>query len=323
MNKQLKPLWDVGAGIVRGFLMGGANVVPGVSAGTFALILGIYQRLVTAISRFDLSLLKLLRRRRWKAAAEHVDLWFLSSLSVGVAVGILALGGLMNRLLTHSQTRGMTLAAFFGMIVASAVLVARLVSLRGAAATAATAFFGLAGASFAFWFTGLSTETAEPTNPYVFVCGLVAICATILPGISGAYVLLIMGAYASLTDILKRLPHGDVNMQDALTAAVFGAGCAIGLLGFSKILRWLLSHYQPQTMALLCGFMIGALRKIWPFQHDLTPNVDELDHKVFANYWPLSLNGEVLACVAVVAAAAAFVFAVDWLTRGRAPEVTP
>ena len=130
MNKQLRLLWDAGVGIVRGFLMGGANVVPGVSAGTVALILGIYERLVTAISRFDLSLLALVRRRRWKDAANHIDLWFLGALGVGTALGILALGGLMNRLISEPNTRGMTLAAFFGMIVASAVLVVRMVSFR-------------------------------------------------------------------------------------------------------------------------------------------------------------------------------------------------
>jgi putative membrane protein len=301
--------------------MGGADVVPGVSGGTVALILGIYERLVTCISRFDLSLLTLLRARRWSEAAAHVDLFFLGSLGGGIALGILTLGGLMNHLVTSAHTRERTLAAFFGMILASTVLVARTIRCRTAVYAVSAVLVGLAGAGFAFWFVELPRATAEPTHLYVLACGMVAICAMILPGVSGAYVLLILGVYVHLTDILKGLPRGHFGGQDGVTVVVFAAGCAIGLISFSKVLRWLLTRAHTHTMAALCGFMLGALRRIWPFQHDTTPHLKEFKLKEYVNYWPASFDGEAAVKLAIGLAAMLFVFAIHWLTSRQTPEV--
>lgn len=295
--------------------MGGADIIPGVSGGTMALIMGIYDRLIGALSRFDTTALGMVRRRRWADAARHVDLRFLLTLGLGIGLGILTLGPLMNQLLTPGPNRAPTLAAFFGMILASAVVVFRMVVPRDARHGALSVLLGIGGAAFAFWMTGLETTDAEPTLGYVFFCGMIGICAMILPGISGAYLLLILGLYIHMTDMIKALLHGQVTGNDALTVAVFGAGCAIGLLAFSKVLRWLLEHYHTETLSILCGFMVGALRKIWPFQTDLTPDVAELKHKKFDNFMPESIDGEVVTCIAVGTIALVAVFVLESLGR--------
>lgn len=295
--------------------MGGADIIPGVSGGTVALVLGIYQRLVTAISHCDLTLLFLLRNRRFRLAAQYLDLRFLISLGLGIGLGVLTLASVIHALLTGPVSRPLTLAAFLGAILASSLLVVRLVEMRDAASLALYTAFGLAGALFAFELTQLPTLTVEPSYGYVFLCGMVAICAMILPGISGAYILLLLGMYAYMTDLIKALPRGEVSLAGLTMIAVFLAGCTTGLLAFSKVLRWLLAHRQSGTMAVLCGFMIGALEKVWPFQRDLTPAEHELKYKNFENYLPTTIDGTVIAAALVTLVSFALVMAIDWYAR--------
>jgi putative membrane protein len=301
--------------------MGAADVVPGVSGGTVALIVGIYERLVTAISHCDRQLFALVRGGKWGEAAHHLDLRFLICLAAGIGTGIVALGGVVNQLLTDPGTRPLTLAAFFGMIGASTVLVARMIRLtRRQDEGLILVLFGI-GAVAAYLLTGARSIQAEPTLPYIFFGGVVAICAMILPGISGAYVLLILGLYTYLTDILKRLPRGDVTLADAATVVVFGAGCALGLVGFSKVLRYLLLRYGPAMMAVLCGLMVGSLRKIWPFQRDVSPpDAVKLKEKVFENYLPQTIDGQVIGCLLTALGFAALVLTVDWAARRLAQK---
>jgi putative membrane protein len=306
------------ANFMRGVLMGGADVIPGVSGGTVALIVGIYERLITAISHFDTTFVAFLRQRDWWGAMRHVDLRFLIALGLGIAGGIVALGGLMNDLLLGAGTRGPTLAAFFGMILASTVLVGRQVNVKTMWQTGVAVLLALLGARFAWWLTSLQgTAADDPSLPYLMACGMIAICAMILPGISGAYILLILGTYAHLTAILKALPRGQVTGHDLVEVATFVAGCGVGLLAFSKFLRWLLAHHHWQTMAVLCGFMIGALRRVWPFQLDKTPDEPELKYKVFENVWPETFDQRVVIIVTVAVVATATVFALDWLGRWK------
>ena len=212
---------------LRGMLMGGADIVPGVSGGTVALILGIYERLVTAISHFDPQLIRLARTGQWRAAAEHLDLRFLVALGLGIATGILSLASTMNYLLTTASTRQYTLAAFFGLIFASSVLVGKLIRVQGGASRVVVAALGVGGAVFAFWLTGLS-ELEGSTHPlYVLLTGSVAICAMILPGISGAFIMVIFGMYVTITDILKRLPKLNITTDDLQTLAIFATGCGL------------------------------------------------------------------------------------------------
>ncbi len=179
----------------EGFLMGGADIIPGVSGGTVALILGIYERLVGAISHVDLTFLGHLRRREWLAAARHIDLLFLVLLGSGIASGIVLLASLMHWLLENELQH--TFAAFFGMILASSYIVFRMIDLRGVRIWRIwrAAIVGTMGA---YWLVGLPFLENPPISPfYIFACGTIAICAMILPGISGSFILLLLGAIPS------------------------------------------------------------------------------------------------------------------------------
>jgi putative membrane protein len=322
------------AHLARGFLMGGADIIPGVSGGTVALILGVYERLVTAISHVDLTLLDHLRKRRFAAAAAHLDLRFLAALGSGIALGILSLASLMHYLLEHH--REPTTAALFGLIAASCVLVGTMVR-RWSAGEAVGL---LVGAVLAYWIVGVLPVVAPLHYGYLFFCGVVAICAMILPGVSGAFILVILGMYFHVTGVLKDVLHGEINLQNFLTILVFASGCAIGLVSFSKVLRWLLARHESLTMAVLCGFMAGSLRKIWPFKSDATleyldrlplsaeqiarlksspaalAEVDDRYH-IYRNSLPDQLSSDVMLAIGLAIAGAVLVFALDILTRGR------
>lgn len=291
------------AQVLRGFLMGGADIIPGVSGGTVALVLGIYQRLVTAISRIDGHFFKLALSFKWREAAEYIDLRFLVPLGVGVLGGVGSLAGLMKYLLT--EQRSYTLAVFFGLILGSSFIVSKLV--RPVTSSKLPIYIGIASLSaiFAYWLVGLEQVGFHDNLVYFFFCGAVAICAMILPGISGAYILWLLGAYIAVTDIIHKLLKLEVTGQEFLSLAVFGVGCAIGLVSFSKLLKWLLEIAKQPVMACLGGFMIGSLRLMWPFQIDTTPEIEKLKLKRFAAYLPETWTQEVticllLACVATI-----------------------
>ena len=170
----------------------------------------------------------------------------------------------------------------------------------GDAGTHSLVFIG--GALVAWWVAGLHESSVEPSYGYLFVCGMIGICAMILPGISGAYLLLVFGVYSHMTGILKALPKGEISTENLITVAVFSSGCLVGLIGFSKVLRWLLASYESLTLATLCGFMVGALRKIWPFE---TP------------IWETTWTAEVGICLVAGVVALGLVLTLDWMTRGR------
>jgi len=298
--------------IGRGFLMGGADIIPGVSGGTVALILGIYERLIEAISRVDAHFFGLVKKRQFKDAATYLDLRFLIALGLGIGIGIVSLAGTMHHLLLHQRT--WTLAAFFGLIAASSWLVAKIVDRWSPAAVVAL----IGGAGFAFWLVGLPLLLDPPNSLlYMFFCGSVAICAMILPGISGAFILLLLGKYVEITGMIKGVIHGEISGEIILTIIVFAMGCLLGLLGFSKFLKWLLARHTNLTMATLCGFMIGSLRKLFPFQQDVTPEVTELKHKVFLNrpFNEIDVTGELLPALVVMIVAAAFVLVLSHLSN--------
>jgi len=292
--------------------MGGADIIPGVSGGTMALILNIYQRLVTAISRFDLTFFWMLKKKRWKMAAEYIDLRFLLFLGIGVVVGIGSLASLMHYLLhEHAQP---TAAVFFGLIAASSVIVARMVSKWGIQES----LLAVVGAVVAYLVVGLPLLTNPPDAKwYLFVSGLIAICAMILPGISGAFILLILGKYTDITGMIKQFLKFDWNVDLFVSLTVFSVGCLCGLIGFSKLLKWLLERHESQMLAVLCGLMIGSLRKIWPFKIDLTPDVEELKLKQFVNTWPAEWTSETWLAIGLAIVAFVAVMVLDRITHGH------
>lgn len=292
-----------------GIAMGAADIVPGVSGGTIALILGVYQRLIEALNRFDSESVGLLVRGQWKRLAHRVDAGFLALLGGGIAVAVVVLSGMINHLLQNH--REVTYAAFFGLIAASGIVVGRLTRPTSSGHAVALVALGAVAAVGAAWLTGLSQLAPRPGLPYTFICGAIAISAMILPGISGAYLLLLLGKYEEITDILHRAPKLQVSGAEIATVAVFAVGCLVGLLAFSRLLRWLLARHWSPTMAVLCGFMIGSLRRVWPFQRDTTPDVEKFKLKIFEPYVPDTWSGSVTTCVLVAAAALVLVLVVD------------
>lgn len=289
--------------------MGGADIIPGVSGGTIALILGIYERLVGAISRIDARFLGLVAKRRWGEALQHIDFRFLATLGIGILSGVACLASLMHYLLLHQ--RPYTLAVFFGLILASSFIVMRMV--RARTTTLRIGCFGLAilAACFAYWLVGLEELGYHDHLGYFFFCGCVAICAMILPGISGSYILLLLGTYAAVTGIIKNALKLQGTSRDFLILMVFASGCVVGLIGFSKLLKWLLARAQAPMMAILGGFMIGSLRLMWPFQRDLTPLVEKLKQKRYEQVMPAGWDREVTLCLGLAIVAMVAVLALE------------
>jgi putative membrane protein len=239
--------------------MGAADVVPGISGGTMALILGIYTRFIAALSKLNLNLLKALpklfsaeKRPQFYQAVRKADLMFLVCLGVGIVTAIASFAKLIPWLIDTypAHMNGF----FFGMILASTVVPFRMMNKRGPIQL----FWFIASAGFAFWFSGLPLLSVDANLPLLFVCGAIAICAMMLPGVSGSFLLLILGQYKYVLGALR-----DLNIPVIL---VFGGGCGFGLLAFSRVLSWLLDRFRASTLAALCGLMIGSLQKLWPFK---------------------------------------------------------
>ncbi len=298
--------------------MGGADIIPGVSGGTVALVLGIYERLVAAISHFDRQLIALLLARQWQAAVRHVDLRFLVVLGTGILTGVVALASLVLTLLLDYRMQ--TLSVFFGLIFASSLVVARMVRPRSTTELLKCLALATLAAGFAFWLVGLPQGAGQDSLPYYFFCGAVAICAMILPGISGSYILLLLGAYVTVAGIVHQAPRLNITSRELLVLVVFASGCAVGLLCFSKLLRWLLAHAHQTTMTVLGGFMVGSLRLMWPFQIDLTPEVEKLKLKRYESFVPETWNADVTLCTALAITAALSLLAIERWGRAAKSE---
>ncbi|MFQ6540219.1 MULTISPECIES: DUF368 domain-containing protein [Aphanothece] len=234
-----------------GLAMGAADVVPGVSGGSMAFILGIYGRLLEAIAGFDPELLGLLGRGQWGQAASRVQLGFLVPLLAGIGTSVLVLVRPITWLYEHHPV--LLFAFFFGLIVGSIVLIAR--HAHWGASGLAAMVAGVIGALVLV----TRVPVTMPHDPFtIFWSGAVAIMAMILPGISGSFLLLVLGQYQHVMEAVKGLQLG--------TLVPFALGCITGLLLFVRLLRWLLHRWHGQTVALLVGFMAGSLWKIWPFR---------------------------------------------------------
>ena len=285
-----RPRTHVLALVARGFVIGSADLIPGVSGGTMALILGIYQRLVTAIGAVtERPFRAALAQGRIRTALHTIDAGFLAALAIGILAALLTLANLLEHLLGTYPTY--VFAAFFGLIAASVVLVGRRVDgwnptrrlLFGAGAVGAFALVGLA-------------PTDTPDGPlFLAASGALAVCALILPGISGAYILVLLGKYQWALD---RVGNGDLV---ALLPVI--AGAAVGLLAFARLLAWLLRTYPNATLAVLAGFLLGSLRKVWPWQ--------ETHEALTVNVLPPPDPAPLLIAVAIAMAGAAVVLALD------------
>ncbi|MGH1385477.1 DUF368 domain-containing protein [Kordia sp.] len=238
---------------LKGLAMGAADVVPGVSGGTIAFISGIYEELITSINNINFGLIKTLRKDGIKAAWTQLNGNFLVALMLGIGISILSLAKLIKSLLNSEPI--LLWSFFFGLVIASILFIGKQIEKWDWKAILG---FALA-AVLAYYITTLprGTESIDSTW-FLFVAGALAICAMILPGISGAFILVLLGAYEP---VLSAINNKDVKM-----IAIFAAGAIVGLLLFSKLLKWLFSNYKNLTFAILTGFILGSLNKIWPWK---------------------------------------------------------
>ncbi|UYI49016.1 DUF368 domain-containing protein [Vibrio natriegens] len=240
----------------KGMAMGAADVVPGVSGGTIAFITGIYDTLLESIRRINPRLLSIWKREGMKAAFNHINGFFLITLFSGIFVSIATLAKLITWLLnTHPIP---IWSFFFGLILVSVYHIVRQVEKRDAIRFITL----LVGVVFAYSITVLKPLHMEPTMVNTLIAGSIAICAMILPGISGSFILLLIGMY---TPVLAAVKGFQVDIL-----ALFLTGCVIGLLTFSHLLSWLLRHFRDATLMFLTGLMLGTLPKIWPWKETLT-----------------------------------------------------
>ena len=257
----MKGIWKNIMVAVKGACMGAADVIPGVSGGTIAFIMGIYDEFVGSLASINSEALKLLLKGRFSAFWKHINGSFLLSLVAGIGISVIALAGLMQMLLSDFPIQ--TWAFFFGLIVASSLFIIRGISgwkLRDGLLL----IFGVA--------LGAVICTLSPTQTpdglwFIFLSGALAICAMILPGISGSFILLILGKYEYVLGAISGLVAGVDPGRNLLILGVFGLGAIIGILAFSRFLHWLLARWQKETMIVLAGFIIGSLVKIWPWSN--------------------------------------------------------
>lgn len=236
--------------------MGAADVVPGVSGGTIAFITGIYDTLLESIRRINPSILGIWKREGFKSAFNHINGWFLISLFSGVFLSIATLAKLISWLLvTHPIPLW---SFFFGLILVSVFHILKQVEER----TLSRGVFLLLGVAFAYCITILNPLQMEPTSINIVLAGAIAICAMILPGISGSFILLLIGMYAPVLGAVKAFDFGILSL--------FLTGCVLGLLSFSHVLSWLLKRFRDTTLVFLTGLMIGTLPKIWPWKETIS-----------------------------------------------------
>lgn len=245
---------------LKGLGMGAADIIPGVSGGTIAFITGIYDEFVESLNNFDKTAVKLFFSGRFKEFWQHINGNFLLSLFCGILVSVFSMANLMRHLLHNFPIQ--TWAFFFGLIVASSIFILKDIR-NWKWFDVLTLVLGVV--------VGAVICTLSPTTTpdglwFIFICGALAICAMILPGISGSFILLLLGKYEFIMDTIAGLTNGNT-AHSILVLAVFAIGAAVGILSFSKFLHWLLSRYHRQTLLGLAGFIIGSLVKVWPWSN--------------------------------------------------------
>ena len=265
---------------LKGLAMGAADVVPGVSGGTIAFISGIYKELIDSINNVNFSVLKTLKTSGLKAAWKQVNGSFLFSLLLGIAISILTFAKIITYSLEHYPI--LVWSFFFGLVLASIAFIWKDVDkweLR-------TICFLIFGSIVSYYVTIVEPTSSPDSYLYLFISGFVAIIAMILPGISGAFILLLMGSYSTIISTINQFRNGlfsldlEVLQQAILKLLTFAVGAIIGLKLFSKMLHWMFENHKNSTLALLIGFMIGSLNKIWPWKKTLVWTTNSHGEKI-------------------------------------------
>ncbi len=237
---------------LKGMAMGAADVVPGVSGGTIAFISGIYEELITSINNINLSLIGIFKKEGIKAVWNKINGNFLVSLFIGIFISVLSLAKFLSWLLENEPV--LLWSFFFGLVVASIFFVGKEIKQWNLGKITILVL----GAALAYFITELPVSDNTDSLPYLFMSGALAICAMILPGISGAFILVLLGSYKTILDA--------VHERDLKIVITVALGAIFGLLSFARLLKWMFSHYKNTTLALLTGFILGSLNKIWPWK---------------------------------------------------------
>jgi putative membrane protein len=297
---------------MKGFCMGAADVVPGVSGGTMAFILGIYEDLIESIKSFDMTFLKLLFSLRVRDAMSHASWQFLVALGLGIFMAILTLARILTWLLQNQPV--LIWSFFFGLIVASLFTVSKHLTKWTPSIFVWIAF----GALFTYVLVGMVPAKTPDTACYLFMSGAVAICATILPGISGAFILVLLGKYHYVLEA--------VNNRDILTLLLVAAGAGVGLVTFVRLLTWLFNRYHDVTIALLTGLMLGSLRKIWPWKETLASTRDTHGNVIptaQVNVLPSLWDKELVLAICLVVVGFLVVVSLNFLAERGNERVVP
>ncbi len=279
---------------LKGIAMGAADVVPGVSGGTIAFISGIYEELITSINNINLSLFTTLKKEGFKSFWEKANGNFLLALFSGIFISVLSLAKVLSWLLENQPV--LLWSFFFGLVLASIFFVGKEIKKW----SVGTIVVFLVGTAVAYFITELPPNENADSLPYLFLSGALAVCAMILPGISGAFILVLLGSYKTILDA--------VHERDLKIVITVALGAIFGLLSFARLLKWMFSHYKNITLALLTGFILGSLNKIWPWKKvletrtfgDKTKVIDDM------NVWPSAFEGDNQLILAIILALIGF-----------------
>ncbi len=267
---------------LKGIAMGAADIVPGVSGGTIAFISGIYEELLESINAVNFKTLKILKSEGVKATWKSINGNFLLSLVLGIGISIISLAKLVRWLIENEPI--LVWSFFFGLVLASIIYIAKQIKKW----SIVTVVMLIIGASFAYYITTLPPMAGSSSSSlFLFISGGLAVCAMILPGISGGFILLLLGAYKPALDAL--------NNWDFKSIFLLISGAVVGLLTFSRLLKWLFDKYHNITLAVLAGFVLGSLNKIWPWKETLTSRINSHGIKVPLNeksILPFDYKGE-------------------------------
>ncbi|WP_299161102.1 DUF368 domain-containing protein [uncultured Eudoraea sp.] len=244
---------------LKGFAMGAADVVPGVSGGTIAFISGIYEELITSINSINFSKFKVLKKEGFKSFWKAINGNFLLALFSGIFISVFSLAKMISWLLVNQPI--LLWSFFFGLVFASIFFIARVIEKWNLGTISAFVL----GALLAYYITTLPPSENTGSLPFLFLSGALAVCAMILPGISGAFILVLLGSYKTILDA--------VHEQELYTVATVAMGAVFGLLSFARLLKWMFENYRNSTLALLTGFILGSLNKIWPWKKVLETKI--------------------------------------------------
>lgn len=293
---------------LKGFSMGMADIVPGVSGGTVALITGVYDDLIKSISSVNKDFITLLFKFKIREALEHLNFKFLFPLVAGILTAVISMSRVMHYFMSEYSVY--TWSLFFGLILASIIFIGKTIKEIGAPKQIGLT---LVGAIIGYAIVSLIPVETSNAYPIIFCSGAIAICAMILPGISGSFILLILGKYLFVTSALKN-PFVDNHLA---VIFIFAAGCLVGLLSFSKLLNYLLSKFHNPMMCVLLGFMIGSMRKIWPWKDIIEQKIVRGKVHVLkdAVVWPQNFDSQVFIAFGLMFFGIVLVFAIEKFSK--------